>query len=202
MNVCIICAHPDDELFGAFSLVKHFKRKNYNVTILNVFSHYQHNSRLDSFKSVCNHLEVQYLSCNLEALRDYSIAYLADVIKQTVTDKPDIVCTHLLNDMHQDHVIVAKATQIAYRKFEIRQFVEFPVISSTDQLFTSIDYNLFIPITYDEFKELCDLVVQFYSDQLKHIRTLEFIESMYRYYGHSIGVDYAYPNKLSFSICT
>lgn len=111
LDYLIIAAHPDDEVIGCSSIFL----KDANIGVLHITKDYDTETKarneiykkmnLDYYKNLENPI---FKMPKMENLAEK----IVDVLNET---KAKRVFTHYSNDMHQDHIFVSKATEIAVR---------------------------------------------------------------------------------------
>jgi len=120
-NILVICAHPDDEVFGAGGTVAKYAAEGYNIDVI-IFSygeqshpwlkkHFVIETRIKESKEASKLLGTKSLL--FFGLREGKFA--EDVVKKDIYSrlasiirkkKPEKIFTHSLDDPHPDHSIV------------------------------------------------------------------------------------------------
>lgn len=163
LTYLIIAAHPDDEVIGCSSILL---RKN--VGVLHITKDFNTNTKdrneiykklfLDEYKNLSYPIfELPKINVLAEQILDF--------IEQT---KPIKVFVHHKNDLHQDHNIVTKATEIAIR-MNRNDFIK-----GYYQYFTENPFNLknckFIKIEKDEKFKFLDKYLEYINPE--HFKTI------------------------------
>jgi LmbE family N-acetylglucosaminyl deacetylase len=197
-KVLAIGAHPDDFEIGAcMRLVNHVKRGDDVVGVICSFGEMAGDKAIRKRES--------YLAAELIGMKkppyilgfpdthfpenEYRIRRrLEDII---LTENPSIVYTHFRGDRHQDHVIVAQASEVACRRV--------PNIISYGGPSTNLD---FIPHLYqvgseEDFKQK-RRVIEVYQSQLNRDGgvNVEQIRDISRFYAHKLN---CYSRKLAYA---
>ncbi len=208
-NILVICAHPDDETLGLGGMIALHAKKGGNVFVL-IFATGQF-ARDDSEKGIeirrkqgekaCSILgvkEVQFLGYDDQKLDTMPVITLIDGIEKAIKKwKPKIVFTHYWEDANQDHRKVFEATLIACRptpSSTIDQIICYETPSSTEWGSVNHRYspNMFVDISSVINKKIEAL--QKYKDEMNkypHPRSKESITNRAKYWGSSVGIDYA-----------
>ena len=190
MIVMAIGAHPDDiELGMGGTLIKHIKRGDEVIYV--VLSKGEKSGNPDKRERELMDV-IKYLGIKKYALGDFPDTYFPKYfheIKDYLEDlirkyNPRRIYTHSLNDVHQDHSTVARASIIAGRKVgEILCYMG------------PTNYNRFKP-TY--FVDISDVInekiklLKFHSSQLdKYYANPEYVLGLCRAFGYMSMREYA-----------
>lgn len=190
MKVLFIGAHPDDiELGAGGSLIKHLKKKDEIIYI--IFSKGEKGGdptqREREVKEVLEYLNIKefYIySFPDTKMHDYFIQ-IKDTLEEVIKKyEPYRIYTHSLNDPHQDHSTVARATRIAGRK--VPQILSF---------WSPSTYNNFHPEYFIDISEIIieklKVLQKFKSQNNKDFLKRSLVKSINRYFGYLSGVKYA-----------
>ena len=210
MNIVVVAAHPDDEVFGCGGTLLKHRQAGHKIHLLwmtNGVDAREENNLDDLLKRDSGCVKaIEFIQAdtvkklNFPDNRMDSIALL-DVVKEIELFfskvQPDIVYTHFANDLNVDHCIVAKAVMTASRPGSstfVSDVYSFEVASSTEW---SIGDEKFIPDTYvnitdqiDEFKDYLSC----YQNELRdwpHARSLDSILAKRMIRGSEICIPYA-----------
>lgn len=172
MKILFIFAHPDDESYGPGGTICKLS-KNHEVMVVSLCDGSRPGNeqvsitRSETFRNVCNMFGAktkmyQYKDARLEF--DETLRTIEKLVEQ---EKPDIVYTHSMSDLHKDHRIVAECCLVACRPKKdgiIKElyFCEMP--ASTDWSFGKIN---------DVFR------ANIYEDISEFIQTKEYALSLY-----------------------
>ena len=210
-DILIIVAHPDDEVLGCGGLIAKSIEQGLNIKLLCVADGVS--ARTDgkvnkndlegrrlACKKACSILglkSIDFLNFQDNQMDKYSLLTIVKQIENIIKiNKPKTIITHSQNDLNIDHQIVGKATITACRpeaNHPVKKLLFFEVPSSSEwQIGLSFNPNWFEDIT-PYFKLKLDAMKE-YKNELKpspHPRSLIGIESLAKWRGATIGVDYA-----------
>jgi LmbE family N-acetylglucosaminyl deacetylase len=181
----IVVAHPDDEVLGCGGFICKMKDAGVDVKVL--FMNRGYRERIEAngvidyetecenqIKESAKHLGFDYVfpTRDFEASKFdcYRINMFTDEITKVIKGfQPDTIITHSEKDLHQDHIIVNKATLISSRyklNSGIRTVITFATISSSE-IDPNFDFkaNLYVDISnYLSRKKLAMKSYVFESD--------------------------------------
>lgn len=215
MNILVVSAHPDDEMLGLGGTLAHHVNQG-DLVFPIIFAdgsqiRYTEGQReglkLACLKS-CAELGLQppqFLGFPDQKLDSYSQIELTKPIEELITKhQPTVVYTHHFGDINRDHQLLHDATLVAVRPKPggcVKQVLCYSVPSSTewtpflsDKAFLP---NWFVDISTTIKKKLRALA--HYSSELPpypHPRSLEAVENQAKYWGNSVGFNYAEPFRL------
>lgn len=193
MKILFVGAHPDDIEIGAGgTLLKHLMKGDDIVYV--VFSKGEKGcpqnepcDRVQELLSILNSLKLK--SFYIHSFPDTRLHEHFSEIKDIIEDlasvfKPDRVYTHSLNDTHQDHSTIARATKIACR--HIPQVLSYWSPSS---------YNEFHPVYFiditDVFSDKIRLLENYKSQGRKDYVKRELVHTVNKYMGFLAGKSFA-----------
>jgi LmbE family N-acetylglucosaminyl deacetylase len=210
VNLLVVVAHPDDEVLGCAGLLLHnFCNGGKNhVLYLNNGCHYRQNFEESVISNQIYRVsEILKFTPHIETLSTGNFdTYPQRVVNDLVSKyvkliNPDVVVTHVSNDLHRDHVVVNNATMVACRftaKNKVKSVIEMPVISSSE-INPNFNFqpNMFLDITeHIETKKLAMEEYVFELESMRELRGAKGIEGWAIFYGMHIGVQYAEAYKL------
>jgi LmbE family N-acetylglucosaminyl deacetylase len=210
-KVLVVCAHPDDETLGVGATLALHIAKNDDVQVL-IFSEGEtargkKNSKISMRQkqthNACKILgikKIKFLQYPDQKLDSVPISELSKQVEQVIKQySPNIVYTHYWDDVNQDHRQVFEATSIAVRpvpKSKISKFFVFDTPSSTEwnSKNSSFTPNIFVDIKKTLPKKL-KAFNQYEHEVMKypHPRSLESIKNRAKYWGNSVGLEFAEP---------
>ncbi len=117
MNVLVFSPHPDDAEVLMGGTIARYTQKGHDVLIVVVTIPNQKEKRIEESKKAA---EVLGARTSILDVDPYELAFnrnLVQIFDQVMKDfPPDIIYTSWINDSHQDHVNVSKATIASARK--------------------------------------------------------------------------------------
>lgn len=216
MNILFLIAHPDDEAFGPYGTMIKLAREGYKVTVFCICNGERpgHSSvsadRVFAFKDNCEAAGVEF---RIQNNSDLTLEYTATVtnVEGIVNHYvPDVVYTHNISDLNNDHRIVAEAAMVACRpkpNSTVKELYFFEVPSSTDWTFSQVQ-PVFQPNTYSELSEdivkLKEAALARYATETYEFpdaRSVEAMVTLLKYRGYQVGVKYAEALKLVLKRC-
>jgi len=215
MNILVIGAHPDDEVLGlGGTLARHVKNGDAvfplicaNASQVRYVEAQREKLQLACEKS-CAELGLQkpdFLGFPDQKLDTFSQIELTQAIEERIKKyRPEVVYTHHLGDINRDHQVLNEATLVAARPKpggSVLRVLSYMVPSSTDWApFTAS--RSFLPNWFVDISETIDVkltAISHYSSEVPpypHPRSLEAIRNQAKYWGSSIGFEYAEPFML------
>lgn len=126
MNILIIIAHPDDEIFGMGGTLNRFVREGHKVSIICATSSYQLGAsepHRKALQELCTSLGISLKWLDFNA---YELAHKVSLLSANLTARVkqffeenqrgyDLVFTHSRDDMNVDHRAVNTAVRVAFR---------------------------------------------------------------------------------------
>lgn len=206
--VLVVAAHSDDEVLGcAGTMAKHvFQGDEVHVLFMTdgVGSRLGKNKgmirdREMAMNAAAKILDTASTTClGLPDNRMDSLA-LIDIVQslETVIEKlhPEIIYTHHYGDLNVDHRLTHQAVITACRPIpggSVEEILTFEVLSSTE--WQSPGVMPFVPNVFVDISDYMQIklaAVEAYALEMRatpHSRSIENVESLARYRGHSIGV--------------
>jgi hypothetical protein len=204
-KVLITIAHPDDELFGAYSIIRYYKRLNYNVDVLLFFS----NFKID--RETCqNNLSIieevsAKLQFNLLCLNETAYHHRKNVVEKWFKDNLgfyDYVFTHSYKDFNEDHRFVSEMTYLYYRPYKnLCNLFGFYFTNTTTDISLNSPFN---PNMYLELSDvdivLLENLLRLYTTEITNFRNIDTMYSRYISYGSIIGKKYADGIEIKYQI--
>jgi LmbE family N-acetylglucosaminyl deacetylase len=217
MRVLTVAAHPDDETLGAGgTMAWHAARGDTVWACILADGASSRHGRVQQ-QSDCARQAAEILGLErlvLVGLPDQRLDTLSllDVItpiEQCIAElQPDVVLTHFMGDVNEDHRLVARATQVATRPVagsSVRRVCSFEIPSSTDWA-PPIPGSVFSPNVFVDISETLDTKLtamkayaETYVSELRpfpHPRSLEALTAYARASGARSGLLAAEPFML------
>lgn len=209
-KLLVVVAHPDDEVLGCAGLLmkNHFSGgKNY-VLYLNNGCHYRENFSQNNIyqqiKNVSDLLKFDYTALNYETGKfdTYPQIRINNEIRKIIDGyKPDVVITHISNDLHRDHQVVNHGVMVATRyngQFSPKVVMEMPVISSSEvnPAFNFVP-NYFVGI--DQYINTKIMAMMLYEEEYSasnKLRGSHGIVGWATFYGMHVNESYAEAYKI------
>lgn len=153
MRTLIVGAHLDDETFGlGGTLIKICQENPDDVQILTLCKGRDERNnyeREDALYEIVTGLGCAATICDYNdlTLESQPLNELADIISEHIRRyKPERVICTCIDDIHQDHVVVSRATRIACRpssNSSVKELLEFKIPISSD----FVDFNIAVDIS-------------------------------------------------------
>lgn len=169
MKTLIVVAHMDDETFGLGGTLSKMCNENpQEVCVVVMCDGREGINKTERRSAFYENIRKLGCSCRVYNFDDltlerHQLSHIADMIRWEVdVFKPERVICNSIDDIHQDHEIVSKATRIACRPYNssIRSLLEFKIPSSSpaESLF-----NISVDIS-DVLKEKTDMCYEYKSE--------------------------------------
>jgi LmbE family N-acetylglucosaminyl deacetylase len=213
MNILFLIAHPDDEAFGPYGTILKLANEGHKVTVFCLCNGERPGNekvsadRIFTFKENCESAGVVW---RIQNNSDLSLTYNETVNNvMGIVDffKPEVVYTHNISDLNNDHRIVAEAALVACRpKLDsiIKKLYFFEVPSSTEWTFSQVQPvfqpNVFVDVS--EFIDLKQIALSKYTTEthtFPDARSVKAMLTLANYRGYNVGVEYAEAFQLVFS---
>lgn len=209
-NVLVVCAHPDDEVLGlGGTLAEHVKAGDVVQPVIFADGsqvRYGEEQR-DQLKQACREscavlgLQVpEFVGLEDQRLDGYVQIELTQRIEERLVKyDSEIVYGHHVGDVNKDHQVLHDATLVACRPKpggQVKQLLSFYVPSSTDWAPWTPE-RAFLPNWFVDVSATMEAklraVGKYRSEtpDYPHPRSLEAIEAQARFWGSSVGVDFA-----------
>lgn len=209
MRLLVVAAHPDDETLGAGGTIAWHAARGDTVWVCILADgassrHGRVEQQADCARRACDTLGVERLV--LVGLPDQRLdtRCLLDVITpiEQVVDElsPDVVLTHFMGDVNEDHRLVARATMVAARpvpETPVSRVCSFEIPSSTDWA-PPIPGSVFAPNLYVDISDSLDVkltAMKAYADTyvsevrpFPHPRSMEALTAYAQRHGASSGL--------------
>jgi len=203
----IIVAHPDDEVIGVGGTILKLREEyGYDVHI-EFMTTKKFDKKWESVEAVSEILETSY---NVPSWSTYGellypltldgepITNLVDYIEPIIKEhNPEVIFTHHIGDLNQDHRAVAEAVMIATRPYPgqvVKRLYSFDTASSTEWSFG--EFNKFEPNVFMDISIYVNIkhkALEIYKEEIKdlefpHPRSIESIEMNNKLKGSVVGL--------------
>lgn len=204
MKTLIVVAHPDDELLGPGPLLFDLSTQGG----LSFFCYTENSLRhglgavnsLNAVAQVAGSFGAEHKCLGLadQRLDRESLIDLTRPLEAFIEQsKPDLVLTHLAEDLNRDHRIVNEAVRVACRQGI--ELAEFATVSSSEHTMTAWKPNWFLPVTSTSVKASWEMFKAFYPQEVNpypHPRSRGAYEAFYAAQGAICRAPYAVNMKL------
>lgn len=223
MKILTVAAHPDDETLGAGATMALHAARGDEVWALVLTEgvtsrHGRVEQQISCLERACDVLGVKRLVLGGlpdQRLDTLSLLEVIDPIERCIAElEPDVVLTHFMEDVNQDHRIVFRATMVAARPLPgqpVRRLMCFETPSSTEWAppfpGTVFSPNVFVDASTSLATKLeaMSAYADAFSSEVRpwpHPRSLEALEAYARRHGAAVGVEAAEPFMLVREIAT
>ena len=209
-QILVVAAHSDDEALGcAGTILKHVANGD---QVHLVFLADGTSARPDGAGEKANRIECSATAADLmgvssvtqfdfpdNAMDTVPLIQIVQAIETKVAEiSPAVVYTHFHNDLNIDHAICNRAVLTACRPQpgrSVKTILAFEVLSSTEWVDSTS--SAFIPNTFVDISDQMDAklkVLEAFGDEMRpspHSRSMEGVQHLAGYRGHSVGVEYA-----------
>jgi LmbE family N-acetylglucosaminyl deacetylase len=192
MNIIAMSAHPDDmELEAGGTLARYSKKGHtiYHIILTTDFSNIRKSEALEASK-ILGIKEVIFLN-NKDTELECTGKLIAEIDSLVEQLKPDLIISHHPFDSHQDHKTAAELLFSVARKGNIKNVLSGSPLPYRPNVFT------FRPQFFVDVTETIDIkaeAIRAHKSQYSRYGSEKLIErifSMARYYGWSMGYEYA-----------
>ncbi|XHX80844.1 MAG: PIG-L deacetylase family protein [Stenomitos frigidus ULC029] len=215
MKILVIAAHPDDEVLGCGGTIAKAVQAGHEVQVLHLTTVTTARGDVDTRERAIKKA-AGVLGCTTclfsfsdQRFDQLPLLTLTKTLEQVLTHfKPDVVYTHHISDLNQDHQAVARASLIATRPLPgstIKEVLMYPVLSSTEQSFGLLQPtfrpNVFTDIDTTFSAKLG--AMRCYESELReypHPRSIAAIGGEARHYGSMVGIKFAEAFELVRSV--
>ncbi len=210
MNILFILAHPDDESYGPAGTIAKLAQ-DHNVTVVSLCNGSRPgNDNVAAYRSgiFSRNCELVNAKWKIYNSQDCTLEY--DSVLKTVEalvdfDKPDVVYTHNISDIHRDHRLVAECCMVACRpkpESTVQALYMCEIPASTEWGFGQFgDFkpNTFVDIT-DFMPHKIKMLEQYKSEVYMHpdARSVENMRVLAEKRGMNVGVRFAEAFQLVF----
>lgn len=209
-NILFLFSHPDDEAFGPSGTIMQLANEGHEVTVSSMCNGARPGAvsvaekRQAAFKKSCKLLSAKSMIGDFSDLTaSYSdvVKYATQIVEKV---KPDIVYTHNISDINNDHRLLADAALVACRPKPSSPVNElyFSEIAA-EWTFGTIN-NQFEPNTFNDVTDKMQMkknVIELYGTEtyeFPDLRSWEAVEARAKYRGATVGFNYAEAFKLVF----
>lgn len=188
MNILALGAHPDDIELGCFGTLLRHKKQGDDISI-GVFTNGEKGGSDTRWYEVLESAKSLDASCDQYSMLDGQLKddiELVSTIQTLVSARqPDIIYTTSINDMHQDHIALAKATRRGAKK--CNEIYSYQVPS------TPFDFkpNYFVDIT-EFWDEKVNAIQKHKSQEGKFYMDVGEVENL----GKAMGFKMGRPGKM------
>jgi LmbE family N-acetylglucosaminyl deacetylase len=215
-NICIVAAHPDDEVFGMGGSIAKFSQSGSSISV--IFMCDGVTARTNIRESIESRRNSAIRALTILGVSDVTFGDFPDnqldkfsrleVIKwiEGKLDKfePDFIFTHYINDLNIDHRITAEATLVATRpksSSSIKGVFHFEVPSSTGWFFGHRVFTpqLFIDVSsVNQKKELALQEYEIEIEQFPNARSFHALQANSTLRGSQVSIPSAEAFEISY----
>ena len=163
INVLAIGAHSDDIELGAGGTILRLLRDHPTARITWVVLSAAGLRRAEAESSAAAFLGPAAASVVIHTFRDGHFPYQGGEIKEAFEAlkpvQPDVILTHRLEDLHQDHRLVAELT---WQTFRDHLVLEYEIVKFEGDLGSP---NLFVPLEREDVERKIELLVSGFPSQ-------------------------------------
>jgi len=204
MRVLVVAPHPDDEILGCGGTILKHKKNGDEVSICYatkpwepIWSKEYIKNRTTCLKKLkeCLKVEMFFGNFNTTTLSNEKlpeiISWFNDVVKEV---DPQIIYIPSMNDIHQDHMVLAHSALIAAKPTgcSAKTILTYETPSETEFGFGFVP-KYYIDIT-KHLEDKLDLLLLFYKEEIKeypHTRSTSSVIALARKRGSEVNIPYA-----------
>ena len=216
-KILILSPHADDEILGCGGFISKYSNKNYDINVLILTNANKGAPEIYTSKKIeqirreakiANKLvgTKNLFFENLPALNlnNYPIYKISNIIDKYILDiNPEIILIPSLNDIHDDHKIIFKASKIAMRinkESNLKKILSYEVLSETEwnENEKSFNPNYFVSLKKIDINNKVKAFLKYKSQVKKfpHPRSKESIMNLSRVRGSQVFMQYAEAFKV------
>jgi LmbE family N-acetylglucosaminyl deacetylase len=216
-KILILSPHADDEILGCGGFISKYSNKNYDINVLILTNANKGAPEIYTSKKIeqirreakiANKLvgTKNLFFENLPALNlnNYPIYKISNIIDKYILDiNPEIILIPSLNDIHDDHKIIFKASKIAMRinkESNLKKILSYEVLSETEwnENEKSFNQNYFVSLKKIDINNKVKAFLKYKSQVKKfpHPRSKESIMNLSRVRGSQVFMQYAEAFKV------
>ena len=216
-NILILSPHADDEILGCGGFISKFSKQNYQINVLiltnaskgapEIYSSEEIKKLRNEAKIANSIIGTKNLFFeNLPALNlnNYPLYKITNIIDKYIKDiNPEIVLIPSINDIHDDHKIIFKASKVSMRlnkKTKLKKILSYEVLSETEwnENEKSFNPNYFVSLDKSDINKKIKAFLK-YKSQVKnfpHPRSKEGIVNLSKVRGSQVFMKHAEAFKV------
>jgi len=177
-KILVVAAHPDDAYLGMGGTIARLKAEGHEVQMM-IYG----KGRGDKLDQRFDTIPLLEITQEIEA--------------RISSYKPEVIYTHDGQDLNNDHRLIYEATLVATRPlpgFCVKELYSYEIVSSSEwRCSQGIEANVWVDIK-PYFAEKLQQLEDLYDDEMRpwpHPRSYEGVETLAKYRGMQVGVEYA-----------
>ena len=211
-NILILSPHADDEILGCGGFISKFSKQNYQINVLILTNASKGAPEIyssEEIKKLRNEAKIangiigtkNLFFENLPALNlnNYPFYKITNIIDKYIKDiNPEIVLIPSINDIHDDHKIIFKASKVSMRlnkKTKLKKILSYEVLSETEwnENEKSFNPNYFVTLDKSDINKKIKAFLKYKSQVKKfpHPRSKEAIINLSRVRGSQAFEEFA-----------
>ena len=191
-RILFLSAHPDDFETGAggfFVKLKGSAKDYFNLVFSECSEQKGNEGIVQEFHESMKTLGIEKGKFELLDLPNTKMPENSAKIREAMEKvreefKPDIIFTHDINNLHQDHKCV---TEQALRVFKTQSILMFQDIKSTPHFMP----NIFAQLTKEQLEKKIKALECYQTQFRRYYHDMEFLRAMARVHGKRINVEFA-----------
>ena len=183
-KVFVLAPHADDAEFGCGGLIARLFESGSIVYSLVFSAAEERKKEMIRASSILGIKKAFMFNLPIRNLGKYRQKILDKLIEMKKTFKPDLVLQPSLNDIHQDHQVIAEE---GVRAFKNTNLWAYEVLANN----LTFDFQLFITINEGQVEKKIKAIQCYQSQNHRNYLDGNFIRSLARVRGVQIGADYA-----------